>query len=166
MTRKVYKSAMGKSIDLGALLLQNESVRAVGNMNVNARGDILDSANQVIDQKNRQVQRQYQRTATNVSAAAPVHTSTRAAKQAAAVAENQELLDDIFSELPQNIDPVTAPEPITAPDPITAPEPVSENAIPAMGGGLAGAIARSRIIKQEKEKTLRERMQAAPIKKI
>jgi hypothetical protein len=155
MTRKVYKSAMGKSIDLGALLLQNESVRAVGNMNVNARGDILDSANQVIDQKNRQVQRQYQRTATNVSAAAPVHTSTRAAKQAALVAENQELLDDIFSELPQNIDPVTAPE------------PVSEEAIPVTGGGgLAEAIARSRIIKQEKEKTLRERMQAAPIKKI
>ena len=160
MTRKVYKSAMGKSIDLGALLLQNESVRAVGNMNVNARGDILDSANQVIDQKNRQVQRQYQRTATNVSAAAPVHTSTRAAKQAAAAAENQELLDDIFSELPQNIDPVTAPEPIVA------PEPVSEEAIPVTGGGLAEAIARSRIIKQEKEKTLRERMQAAPIKKI
>jgi hypothetical protein len=154
MTRKVYKSAMGKSIDLGALLLQNESVRAVGNMNVNARGDILDSANQVIDQKNRQVQRQYQRTATNVSSAAPVHTSTRVAKQAAVVADNQELLDDIFSELPQNIDPVTAPD------------PVSEDAIPATGGGLAEAIARSRIIKQEKEKTLRERMQAAPIKKI
>jgi hypothetical protein len=154
MTRKVYKSAMGKSIDLGALLLQNESVRAVGNMNVNARGDILDSANQVIDQKNRQVQRQYQRTATNVSATAPVHTSTRAAKQAAAVAENQELLDDIFSELPQNIDPVTAPE------------PVSEDAIPVTGGGLAEAIARSRIIKQEKEKTLRERAQQQPIRKI
>jgi len=82
------------------------------------------------------------------------------------VAENQELLDDIFSELPENIDTITAPDPITVPDPITAPEPVSENAIPAMGGGLAGAIARSRIIKQEKEKTLRERMQAAPIKKI
>jgi len=154
MTRKVYKSAMGKSVDLGALLLQNESVRAVGNMNVNARGDVLDSANQVIDQKNRQVQRQYQRTATNVSSAAPVHTSTRVAKQAAVVADNQELLDDIFSELPQNIDPVTAPD------------PVSEDAIPATGGGLAEAIARSRIIKQEKEKTLRERMQAAPIKKI
>ena len=39
MTRKVYKSAMGQPIDLGALLLQNEQDRAVGNMNVNARGD-------------------------------------------------------------------------------------------------------------------------------
>ena len=156
MTRKVYKSAMGKSVDLGALLLQNESVRAVGNMNVNARGDVLDSANQVIDQKNRQVQRQYQRTVTNVSAAALVHTSTRAAKQAVVAAQEELALteDDIFSELPQRIEPVTAPE------------PVSEEAIPETGGGLAAAIARSRLIKQEKEKTLRERTQTAPIKRI
>ena len=155
MTRKVYKSAMGKSVDLGALLLQNESVRAVGNMNVNARGDVLDSANRVIDQKNRQVQRQYQRTVTNVSAEAPVHSGTRAAKQAAVAAEEELAVtdDDIFSELPQHIEPVTTPD------------PVSEEAVPETGG-LAAAIARSRIIKQEKEKTLRERTQAAPIKRI
>jgi hypothetical protein len=59
MTRKVYKSAMGKTVDLGALILQNEQVRAVGNMGVNAAGDLVDSNNQVIDSRNRQVQRQY-----------------------------------------------------------------------------------------------------------
>ena len=51
MTRKTYKTAQGKTIDLGALLLQNEQVRAVGNMNVNARGDLLDGSNRVIEQK-------------------------------------------------------------------------------------------------------------------
>jgi hypothetical protein len=61
MTRKVYKSAMGKTVDLGSLILQNEQVRAVGNMGVNAVGDVVDSSNQVIDQRNRQVQRQYHR---------------------------------------------------------------------------------------------------------
>ena len=61
MTRKVYKSAMGKTVDLGSLILQNEQVRAVGNMGVNAVGDVVDSGNQVIDQRNRQVQRQYHR---------------------------------------------------------------------------------------------------------
>jgi hypothetical protein len=66
MTSKVYKSAMGKPVDIGALFLQNEQVRAVGNMNVNARGDLLDSANKVIDTKNRRVQRQYKKT-TNIS---------------------------------------------------------------------------------------------------
>jgi hypothetical protein len=61
MTNKIYKSAMGKTVDMGALLLQNEQVRAVGNMGVNASGDVIDGSNQVIDQRNRKVQRQYNR---------------------------------------------------------------------------------------------------------
>jgi hypothetical protein len=59
MTRKVYKTAMGKTVDMGALILQNEQVRAVGNMGVNAAGDLVDSNNHVINQRNQQVQRQY-----------------------------------------------------------------------------------------------------------
>jgi hypothetical protein len=35
MTKSLYKTAQGKSIDMGALRLQNEKVRAVGNMKVN-----------------------------------------------------------------------------------------------------------------------------------
>lgn len=79
MTSKVYKSAQGKSVNLGSLILQNENVRAVGNMNVNARGDVLDANNKVIDQKNLQTQRQYSRQ-TNVDNS-PVVTSTGAARQ-------------------------------------------------------------------------------------
>ena len=45
MTSKIYRSAQGKSIDLGTIMLQNETVRAVGNMKVNARGDKLDNNN-------------------------------------------------------------------------------------------------------------------------
>ena len=63
MTNKVYRTAMGKTVDVGAMLLQNENVRAVGNMGVNARGDVVDSRNQVIDKKNRQIQRQNHRQA-------------------------------------------------------------------------------------------------------
>lgn len=61
MTQKTYKSANGKTVDMGKLVLQNEQVRAVGNMKVNARGDHLDDSNRVISPKNEQVQRQYQR---------------------------------------------------------------------------------------------------------
>jgi hypothetical protein len=67
MTRKVYKSAMGKTVDLGSLILQNEQVRAVGNMGVNAAGDVVDSSNQVIDRRNRQVQRQSHRQTSSVT---------------------------------------------------------------------------------------------------
>jgi hypothetical protein len=61
MTKKIYRSANGKVVDMGKLILQNENTRAVGNMGVNARGDILDHENRVISTKNQQVKRQYDR---------------------------------------------------------------------------------------------------------
>jgi hypothetical protein len=59
MTSKVYKSAQGKSVDMGRLQLQNEGVRAVGNMKVNARGDMVDDMNRVISTKSEQVNKEY-----------------------------------------------------------------------------------------------------------
>lgn len=61
MTKKIYKTAQGKTIDMGQLILQNEKVRAVGNMNVNARGDVLDDRNQIIAKRTEQVNKQYNR---------------------------------------------------------------------------------------------------------
>jgi hypothetical protein len=60
MTNEVYKSAGGKNVDMGALRLQNEKVRAVGNMRVNARGDEINDNNEVIRTRNEQVNKQYQ----------------------------------------------------------------------------------------------------------
>lgn len=65
MTSKVYKTAQGKSVDMGRLALQNENVRAVGNMKVNARGDIVDDMNRVISKKTDQVQKQYNNQTSN-----------------------------------------------------------------------------------------------------
>ena len=59
MTKQVYRTAQGKVIDMGSLALQNEHVRAVGNMNVNARGDLIDHENRVITSKPAMVQQQY-----------------------------------------------------------------------------------------------------------
>jgi hypothetical protein len=61
MTKKIYRTANGKTIDMGKLQLQNENVRAVGNMGVNARGDLLNHENQVISTKQQQVKKQYDR---------------------------------------------------------------------------------------------------------
>ena len=155
MTRKIYKSAMGKTVDLGALILENENVRAVGNMGVNARGDVLDGGNRVIDSKNKQVTRQYKRQ-TNTSDI-PLTSSKLAAKKA-----EQELsvsIDetDTFELLDDTIDS----DPI-----ISSPEPVEESvAIPR--GGLAAAIAKAKEVKQELEKTPRQLAQErAGVKKI
>ena len=61
MTKDVYRSANGKAVDMGAIRLQNEKVRAVGNMRVNARGDEIDDNNNVIRKKSEQVKNQYQK---------------------------------------------------------------------------------------------------------
>jgi hypothetical protein len=68
MTKKVYRTAQGKQVDLGALQLQNETVRAVGNMGVNARGDRVNARNQPVDSRTAQVNRAYKKqTNSNVS---------------------------------------------------------------------------------------------------
>lgn len=148
---------MGKSVDLGALLLQNENVRAVGNMGVNAAGDVLDSNNKIIDHRNRQVQKQYNRS-TNVNNI-PVATSNLSARktriQPDQPSDRQEVAttEDIFDALESK-----APA-------IKQPEPVPESQTPA-SGGLAAAIARSREIKQELEKTRRQQEQSPGVRKL
>jgi len=143
MTSKTYKTAQGKIVDLGQLILQNENIRAVGNMNVNARGDRLDSMNRVIDSKNQQLQRQHQKQiASNVNDH-PVHTSNVSAKKARSQTEN-------------------AVPPIITPDPVDITPPIDNNSSETPKGGLAAAIARSRTVAQEKEKTPRELKQSKP----
>lgn len=59
MTKKVYRTAQGKTIDLGALQLQNEQTRAVGNMGVNARGEVINSDNKPVSSKNAKTHAHY-----------------------------------------------------------------------------------------------------------
>lgn len=59
MTKRVYKTALGKKLDLGALALKNEQTRAVGNMGVNARGDVIDSTGRVVQDSSKRVNQQY-----------------------------------------------------------------------------------------------------------
>lgn len=154
MTRKIYKSAMGKSVDLGALLLQNEQVRAVGNMGVNAAGDLVDSSNTVIDRRNKQVQRQYARQ-TNVSAG-PVSTSNLSARKG--VAPSSQPLHEITDSRPDLDLDMTRNVEMEQKSLDESPNEIK--------GGLAAAIARSREVKQELEKTLRQRQQEQGVRKI
>ena len=77
MSKKIYRTAQGRIVDFGALQAQNEQVRAVGNMNVNARGDKLDADGNVISTRAQQVNRNLNRTTTG-----PIPTSTQAQKNA------------------------------------------------------------------------------------
>lgn len=59
MTKQVYTTANGKAVDMGALRLKNEKTRAVGNMKVNARGDVIDDKGGVISSKTQQAKQAY-----------------------------------------------------------------------------------------------------------
>ena len=124
MTRKVYRTAQGKMVDLGRLQLQNENTRAVGNMGVNARGDKVDSMNRPIDKKPAQVQRQYNRQTVAASAAPASRAKARPAVQ-------------------------PMPDVPPAPEDFQDDFVKEETATSAATSGLAAAIARAREIKQE-----------------
>lgn len=65
---KSYRSAMGKPVDMAALVAKNENTRAVGNMKVNARGDKIDSNGRVIQPVTERVTQNYSNTVGNKSA--------------------------------------------------------------------------------------------------
>lgn len=61
MSKKMHTTANGVPFDMAAFRAKNEKVRAVGNMNVNARGDVLDSNNNVIESRPKIVNRTYEK---------------------------------------------------------------------------------------------------------
>lgn len=65
----IYRTAMGKSVDMNALRSKNEKVRAVGNVkNLNARGDTIDSYGKIIKPVTEKVSDRYAKTVGNRSA--------------------------------------------------------------------------------------------------
>ena len=65
----IFRTAMGKSVDMGALVSKNEKVRAVSNVkNLNARGDTIDAFGKVIQPVTEKVNNAYSRTVGNRSA--------------------------------------------------------------------------------------------------
>jgi len=55
---KTYRTSSGQQVDFGALLLNNETVPALGNMNVNARGDEIDPAGNITKSRE-EIMREY-----------------------------------------------------------------------------------------------------------
>jgi thiamine phosphate synthase YjbQ (UPF0047 family) len=68
-------SALGREINMAALISRNETVRAVGNMKVNARGDLVDSNNNVITSANKRVESNYNQTVNNVELAPSINVN-------------------------------------------------------------------------------------------
>ena len=58
--RRMYRTMQGRMVDIEKLRAANESVRAVGNMNVNARGDLLGPGGQIATTKANVIAKYYE----------------------------------------------------------------------------------------------------------
>jgi hypothetical protein len=74
MEKRIYKSMQGKEVDMDALLAKNETMPAIGNVRVNARGDELGPGGKIIKKREDIVAEYYEDNpnATPAHAAAPV----------------------------------------------------------------------------------------------
>ena len=58
--KRMYRSMQGLMIDIEKLRAANESVQAVGNMNVNARGDVIGAGGKVVTPKETVIKKYYE----------------------------------------------------------------------------------------------------------
>ena len=58
--RRMYRTMQGRMVDIEKLRTANETVRAVGNMNVNARGDVLGPGGQIATTKANVIAKYYE----------------------------------------------------------------------------------------------------------
>ena len=58
--KRMYRTMQGKMVDIEKLRAANESVQAVGNMNVNARGDVLGPGGQIVTPKEQIIKKYYE----------------------------------------------------------------------------------------------------------
>jgi len=58
--KRMYRTMQGRMVDIEKLRSANENVRAIGNMNVNARGDILGPSGQVAVPKEKVIAKYYE----------------------------------------------------------------------------------------------------------
>tara|TARA_B100000900_G_C20600406_1_gene725287 strand:+ start:5527 stop:5943 length:417 start_codon:yes stop_codon:yes gene_type:complete len=132
---KTYRTSSGRQVDFGALLLNNETVPALGNMNVNARGDEIDPAGNITKSRE-QVMREYNELNTMVPAdgAIPEGTGLQA--------------DDDWQDWEP---PITTPEPAVekVEVPTETVETKAEEKPKTPTGGLAAAVAAAKKTTEE-----------------
>lgn len=138
----IIRTNNGKEIDMGKLIQGNRNQRAVGNMNVNAQGDVIGAGGEVI-KKNEERVREYYKNNPRSS------TSNQSLK-----GEMPKLKPDNDKPVPKGTAPKTAqtakenkrtatkkaapaPEPVVEPDEFDAPmEPLGYNEVEMPNGDI------------------------------
>ena len=78
--KRMYRTMQGRMVDIEKLRTANEGVQAVGNMNVNARGDVLGAGGQVVTPKETIIKQYYEQPKGMVSDTPTKNKPTQAPK--------------------------------------------------------------------------------------
>ena len=101
--KRMYRTMQGRMVDIEKLRAANESVQAVGNMNVNAKGDVLGAGGQVVTPKEKIIQKYYEQPKGMVS-----DTPTKGKPMPSPKPESVKTMQKMTSVAPKK---TTAPQP-------------------------------------------------------
>lgn len=141
--KKIYTTAQGKQLSMDSVRLSNETVIAVGNMKVNARGDQLGPGG--IPEKSRQdVVNEYYN----------LHTPVAGAHRPGIIEDHP---------APARTAPRAEPDPVAEPvaDPVIAEQDeieIVKPPQPEMRGKLADAVAKTTVVNQELLKPAKQQL--------
>ena len=149
MAKNVYRSALGKAVDIDAIRLANEEAVAVGNMRINARGDELGAGGEVARPKREVMGEYYNNNAVYSQEQVQQVRSTNARAGARLKADGPD--PDVFvSPVPNNARRVESPSPV---EQELAQEDNRAETVPVEGrnmrGSLADAVAKTATVNQE-----------------
>jgi hypothetical protein len=125
--KRLYRTMQGRTVDIDKLRAQNEDIPAVGNMNVNARGDMLGAGGKIIKPK-QSVMREYYQTPKGVAQDTPVKKTPM---------EKRQPIPQLKVEQVQTIDP-TVFEKKPAPRKIVKTAPKTESTNSGIDAALDG----------------------------
>jgi hypothetical protein len=128
MNKRVYKTANGRTINIDAIIAQNEESIAIGNMRVNARGDELGPGGKVSKTKEKVMQEYYK---LNTPVASDHIPKPR-----------EEVKPDLIDDWIEPITPKQTTEPIVE-------ESISTN---PLRGSLANSVAKTQSPKEAESK--------------
>ena len=132
---KTYRTANGQNVDFGAMMLANETAPALGNMNVNARGDEI-APDGTITKSREQIMREYNEMNTMVPQDDVIPEGTNAAQAD----------EDDWQDWEPAVQ--TQPEPVkTVAQQIEESTP-AEEPVKTPTGGLAAAVAAAKKVEQ------------------
>ena len=118
--KRMYRTMQGRMVDIEKLRAANENVQAVGNMNVNARGDILGPGGQIATKKETIIKKYYEQPRGMVD-----DTPARAKPAPAPRTPPKQTVQTMTPVTKTEVKQKPAPEPVVAPKVEAEPTPVA-----------------------------------------